>query len=669
VKSHPWWPGVIINPSDGSNLAMKYQKKDTFLVAYFGDKTFAWCDESQLKPFFPNFSHFEKQASSDAYSNAVRSVLVEVYRRFEVGTICSCLDEKQFAKEIYPKLENAGVRQGFVNCAVDRYKMVKYFNPKGLVDFIKDLALVPTKVTTDKLELVMVTSQLKAFYRMKGYSLYPKYQTFGPLEDYIEPVIISTKREELPENTVMKIQTPPAVTPPSVAPSVNYAPEELGFVAEKPKKKRGRPPKKKKEELDIEVEKPLSELVIKKVHSNLSNGSQSNSKPEKTTTDEEDSVSPLPWKKRKEVGFDLVEHENQVQTPRSSGFGISFKIGECISRAASRLTGSGSGPSPLISMPKFDSADFDVSSDDETPMPATNEEKRVRKRRLKKYHYSDPKDVLSQLCLAATGPKKEYAFFSTVVSYFTDFRNFIVEPPPSTETGFLPEKVKLRRGQKRKVELPLIPSDEVVTLTDHMQDSYWSDMILCGQTEEPSSGPKQRRRRVSIETKHLKLTPGGPDAKRALAVAAAATKRPIIRVEEKRLDECNPTALLLTFGTRYGTVPSEMDIVRIFSQYGPLKEWEMEKMDGSTNRVWIVFKRRADAEMAFSNLRKQNVFGPSLLSYRLVYEMDEKGEQDKKIKVPNGGQHFELKGEPNLNFIVTQFNEMCWLNVYGWRGI
>ncbi|XP_078180062.1 uncharacterized protein LOC144574069 isoform X3 [Carex rostrata] len=645
VKSHPWWPGVIINPSDGSNLAMKYQKRDAFLVAYFGDKTFAWCDESQLKPFFPNFSHFEKQASTDAFSNAVKSVLVEVSRRFEVASICSCLDEKLFAKEVYPKLENAGVRQGFVNCSVDRYEMVKYFNPKGLVDFIKDLALDPIKVTTDKLELVMVTSQIKAFYQSKGYSVPPRYQTFGPLEDYIEPVIVLSKSEKLPENSVMQVQTLPAVTLPDVTPSVIYTPVELGTV-EKPKRKRGRPPKKKKEEVDIEVQKPLSELVQKKVHSNLANGSRSNSKPEKTTTDEEDSASPLPWKKRKEVlGFDLVEHENQAQTPRSSGFGVSFKIGACISRAASRLTGSGSGSSPLISTPKVDNADFDVSSDDETPVLTTNEEKRVRRRRLKKYHYSDPNDVLSQLCLVATGPRKEYSFLGTVVSYFTDFRNFIVNPPPSTEMDHVPEKVKLRRGRKRKVDLPQITFDEVVTPTDHMQDSYWSDMILCGQTEEPSSWPKQRKRRAFIDTKQLKLSPGGPDAKRALAVAAAATKRSIIRVEEKRLDECNPTALLLSFGTRYGTVPSEMDIVRIFSRYGPLKEWEMGKVEGSANRAWIVFKRRADAEMAFSSLRKQNVFGPSLLSYRLVYEVPEKSEQEKKVGALNGEEHkiFDLQ--------------------------
>lgn len=35
----------------------------------------------------------------------------------------------------------------------------------------------------------------------------------------------------------------------------------------------------KKEELDIEVKKPLSELVHKKVHSFLANGSRSNTKP------------------------------------------------------------------------------------------------------------------------------------------------------------------------------------------------------------------------------------------------------------------------------------------------------------------------------------------------------------------------------------------------------
>ncbi|KAG1330779.1 hypothetical protein COCNU_02G007470 [Cocos nucifera] len=42
VRSHPWWLGQIFDPSDASEMALEHEKKDHFLVAYFGDKTFAW---------------------------------------------------------------------------------------------------------------------------------------------------------------------------------------------------------------------------------------------------------------------------------------------------------------------------------------------------------------------------------------------------------------------------------------------------------------------------------------------------------------------------------------------------------------------------------------------------------------------------------------------------
>jgi hypothetical protein len=54
------WPGEIFDPTDASELALKHRKKGSHLVAYFGDNTFAWCDESQLKPFVTNYSQMEK---------------------------------------------------------------------------------------------------------------------------------------------------------------------------------------------------------------------------------------------------------------------------------------------------------------------------------------------------------------------------------------------------------------------------------------------------------------------------------------------------------------------------------------------------------------------------------------------------------------------------------
>jgi len=76
-----------------------------------------------------------------------------------------------------------------------------------------------------------------------------------------------------------------------------------------------------------------------------------------------------------------------------------------------------------------------------------------------------------------------------------------------------------------------------------------------------------------------------------------------------------PTALVLSFNNA-NSLPSETDLIRIFSRYGPLKEAETDVLE-KTNRAKVVFKRRVDAETAFSSAGKYSIFGPGLLSYQL----------------------------------------------------
>uniref|UniRef100_A0A0E0L3J2 PWWP domain-containing protein n=1 Tax=Oryza punctata TaxID=4537 RepID=A0A0E0L3J2_ORYPU len=81
LKGHPWWPGEIFDTSDASELALKHQKKGSHLVAYFGSNTFAWCDESQLKPFMSNYSQIANQSNSDTFISSVNLALEEISRR------------------------------------------------------------------------------------------------------------------------------------------------------------------------------------------------------------------------------------------------------------------------------------------------------------------------------------------------------------------------------------------------------------------------------------------------------------------------------------------------------------------------------------------------------------------------------------------------------------
>ncbi|KAG2405312.1 uncharacterized protein HKW66_Vig0045670 [Vigna angularis] len=109
VKSHPWWPGRIYDPSDASNLALKLRQKNRILVAYFGDGTFAWCHPSQLKPFEENIEDMVKQSASRAFINVVQEAVNEVGSLLELKM--SCLFPVKKTEFSWPLAGNSGVKE------------------------------------------------------------------------------------------------------------------------------------------------------------------------------------------------------------------------------------------------------------------------------------------------------------------------------------------------------------------------------------------------------------------------------------------------------------------------------------------------------------------------------------------------------------------------------
>ena len=134
VRSHPWWPGQIFDPSDSSEKAMKHYKKDCHLVAYFGDRTFAWNEESQLKPFRTHFSSIEKQSTSESFQNAVDCAVDEVTRRAEYGLACSCIPKDTYDSIKFQTVENTGIRSELsARHGVDESLNASSFSPGNLV--------------------------------------------------------------------------------------------------------------------------------------------------------------------------------------------------------------------------------------------------------------------------------------------------------------------------------------------------------------------------------------------------------------------------------------------------------------------------------------------------------------------------------------------------------
>ncbi|XP_058091817.1 uncharacterized protein LOC131237825 isoform X2 [Magnolia sinica] len=174
IRSHPWWPGQIYDPSDASDFARKYRRRDRLLVAYFGDGTFAWCYPSQLRPFNRYFERMMKQSNTKSFLNAVEEAVGEVSRCVESEMTCSCTLEEIQVRLTRPMAVNAGIQEGktIPQGHVDGLSIGE-FDPANFIARLKDIASVVS--VRDALELTVLKSRLSAFYGAKGYGELPMY--------------------------------------------------------------------------------------------------------------------------------------------------------------------------------------------------------------------------------------------------------------------------------------------------------------------------------------------------------------------------------------------------------------------------------------------------------------------------------------------------------------
>lgn len=198
IKSHPWWPGRIYDPSDASDFALKLRQRNRLLVAYFGDGTFAWCHPSQLKPFEENFEDMVKQSSSRAFVNAVQEAVNEVGRLLDLKISSSCVANKTRSEFTRPVADNSGVKEGILipENGIEKLSDV-LIDPAELLSRVKQITEIIS--IANILELEILKARLSAFYLSRGGYRLPMYEAPQPipgLEDSLSDKTVNVGRSE-----------------------------------------------------------------------------------------------------------------------------------------------------------------------------------------------------------------------------------------------------------------------------------------------------------------------------------------------------------------------------------------------------------------------------------------------------------------------------------------
>ncbi|KAK6283150.1 hypothetical protein POUND7_016975 [Theobroma cacao] len=257
----------------------------------------------------------------------------------------------------------------------------------------------------------------------------------------------------------------------------------------------------------------------------------------------------------------------------------SFKIGECIRRATSPMTGS-----PLIPKGKLDGGSENPAADG-YDVPFDNSEDAQRKRMNVTTEYSSLDELLPQLHLAASEPITSYSSFNNFISFFSDFRDsLVVDQLPGDKAG----------GKRKKSPNSIFGPPGTFEFED-MNDTYWTDRIVQNRSEEhPLHGNGRGQYQIVPVELKKPLQKGRKSRKRYSDVNHDLTaEKPPGCVDERA-----PAELVMNF-SEITSVPSETKLNKMFKHFGPLKESETE-VDRETCCARVVFRRSSDAEVAYN---------------------------------------------------------------------
>ncbi|CAN7135376.1 unnamed protein product [Brassica rapa subsp. narinosa] len=257
----------------------------------------------------------------------------------------------------------------------------------------------------------------------------------------------------------------------------------------------------------------------------------------------------------------------------------SFKIGACIARAASQMAGS---PSVLKGSSNLGDETLSVES------------------------------FVSQLHSAATDPVKENVVSELATGFFLDFRN------SSASQQFVPEKASSKRG--RPSNSSAAGGTEAFEF-EEMGDTYWTDRVIHngGEEQTPAATEKENYQVVPVELKPAQVK----RTRRPYRRRQSQISYPLPSVSDKPADfDENAPAELIMYFSETDTIPSEKNLSKMFRHFGPIRDSQTE-VDEEKNRARVVFRKGADADVAYKSAGKFNIFGKKAVNYELSFTITE----------------------------------------------
>ncbi|CAF1852355.1 unnamed protein product [Brassica napus] len=256
----------------------------------------------------------------------------------------------------------------------------------------------------------------------------------------------------------------------------------------------------------------------------------------------------------------------------------SFKIGACIARAASQMAGS---PSVLKGSSNLGDETLSVES------------------------------FVSQLHSAATDPVKENAVSEIASGFFLRFRN------SSASQQFVPEKASSKRGRSNSSAAVGTEAFEF----EEMGDTYWTDRVIHngGEEQTPAATEKENYQVVPVELKPAQVK----RTRRPYRRRQSQISYPLPSASDKPADfDENAPAELIMYFSEADAIPSEKSLSKMFRHFGPIRDSQTE-VDEEKNRARVVFRKGADADVAYKSAGKFNIFGTKTVNYELSFTITE----------------------------------------------